>query len=38
MTGVAMFEVEPIMVRIGEGLELSQRGERQAARRLFAEI
>lgn len=33
-----MFEVEPTMVRIGEGLKLSQRGERDAARRVFAEI
>lgn len=33
-----MFEVEPTMVRIGEGLELSQRGEREAARRIFAEV
>lgn len=33
-----VFDVEPIMVRIGEGLKLSQRGERRAARRAFAEI
>ncbi len=33
-----MFEVEPTMVRIGEGLKLSQRGEREAARRIFAEV
>lgn len=33
-----MFEVEPTMVRIGEGLKLSQRGEREAARRVFSEI
>ena len=33
-----MFEVEPTMVRIGEGLKLSQRGERKAARRIFAEV
>ncbi|MEW6154674.1 MAG: hypothetical protein AB1673_11890 [Actinomycetota bacterium] len=33
-----MFEVEPTMVRIGEGLKLSQRGEREAARSVFAEV
>lgn len=33
-----MFEIEPTMVRIGEGLRLSQSGERQAARRVFAEV
>ena len=33
-----MFEVEPVMVRIGEGLKFSRRGEREAARRVFAEM
>lgn len=33
-----MFEVEPTMVRIGEGLKLRQSGERDAARRVFAEV
>ena len=33
-----MFEVEPTMVRIGEGLKLSQRGDRVAARRVFEEV
>lgn len=33
-----MFEPDATMKRIGQGIELSQRGERAAARELFAEV
>lgn len=33
-----MTEPDATMIQIGHGIELSQRGEREAARRLFAEV
>jgi tetratricopeptide repeat protein len=32
------FKPDEVMVRVGEGIQLRQRGEREAARRLFAEL
>ncbi len=32
------FEPDAVMARVGEGIALRQRGERDAARRLFAEL
>ena len=33
-----MTEPDPTMTRIGRGIELSQQGEREAARAVFAEV
>src|SRR5258708_5125133 len=32
------FEPDSVMVRVGEGIGLGERGEREAARALFAEL